>query len=66
MSLALSLKRAFRKLTPAEVAAIELADAELAKLQAQTAMEFAASVVDYNSTRIKRLKTFLAKGEKND
>ena len=60
------VKRMFRKLTPAEVASAELADAELAKLQAQTAMEYASSVVDYNSTRIKRLKTFLAKGEKND
>lgn len=64
MKLTHDIKRMFRKLTPIEVASAELADAELAKLQAQTAMEFAASVVDYNSTRITRLRKFLAKGEK--
>lgn len=53
-------KRLFRRATPKEVAARELAEAELAKMQAQTAAEFAQSVVSYNDARIKRLKKVLA------
>ena len=57
------LKRLFRRLTPAEVAAKELAEAELAVLEARTAQEYAASIINYNETRIKRLRAFLAKLE---
>jgi hypothetical protein len=57
-------KRLLRRLTPAEVAAKELADAELALLEAMTGREYAQSVVDYNEVRIKRLRSFLAKLEK--
>jgi hypothetical protein len=59
------IKRIFRRLTPAEVAARELAEAELAVLQARTAHEYAASVITYQETRIKRLRTFLANLEKD-
>lgn len=58
-----TLKRLFRKLTPVEVAARELAEAERSKLQAQSAKEYAASVEAYNDNRIKRLKKVLAEVE---
>lgn len=57
------IKRAFRRLTPIEVAARELAVAELSKLEAQSAVEYAQSVVTYNDARIKRLKKMLADAE---
>lgn len=57
------IKRLFRKPTPIEVAARELAEAELSKLQAQSAKEYAASVEAYNDNRIKRLKKVLAEVE---
>ncbi len=59
MSIKQRLKRMLRRLTPAEVASSELADAELARLEAQTAQEYAAAMVSYQDTRIKRLKVFL-------
>ena len=55
-----TLRRAFRRITPAEVAAKELADAELELLAAQTAREYADSVIGYHEGRIKRLRKFLA------
>lgn len=55
-----SVKRALRRLTPLEMASRELAEAELQKLSAQTAQEYAASVVSYNTTRIGRLRAFIA------
>jgi len=54
------LKRLFRKLTPLECASRELVEAELAKLEAQTATEYAASITEYNTLRIKRLRAFIA------
>ena len=64
MTLVLALKRVMRRLTPAEVASKELADAELELLSAMTHKEFAQSLIDYNESRCKRLRTFLAKLEK--
>jgi hypothetical protein len=64
MSMMQLFKAAFRRLTPAEKAATELAAAELSRLEAQTAVEYAASVVSYEDTRIKRLRKFLADHEK--
>jgi hypothetical protein len=58
------IKRTLRRLTPAEVAAKELADAELELLSAMTHKEFAQSLIDYNESRCKRLRSFLAKLEK--
>lgn len=49
------LKEPFKKPTPLEVIATELAEAHLAKLQAETGVEYAQSIVDYNVNRIKRL-----------
>ena len=56
-----SLKRMFRKLTPLEMATHELAEAELSKLEAETGQEFAASLVSYNTARIRRLRLYITK-----
>ena len=49
------LKEPFKKPTPLEMIARELAHSHLEKLEAETAVEYAQSIVDYNVTRIKRL-----------
>ena len=49
------MKEPFKKPTPLEMIATELADAHLEKLNAETAVEYAQSIVDYNATRIERL-----------
>ena len=59
MKIYYALKRMLKMPTPLEVAAIELAGAELELLQAETAVEFASSAVSFNKNRIKRLKAFL-------
>jgi len=46
----------WRTPTPLEVIAKELATAHLCKLEAETAVDYAVSVVRYNDTRIKRLE----------
>lgn len=51
------LKEPFKKPTPLEMIAAELADAHLSKLEAETAVEYAQSIVSYNVTRIERLNT---------
>jgi len=54
-----AIKRVFRKLTPVEVVSSELAEAELSRLEAQSAQEYAAAMVSYQEARIKRLRNFL-------
>ena len=49
------MKEPFKKPTPLEMIAAELADAHLEKLNAETAVEYAQSIVDYNINRITRL-----------
>lgn len=49
-----------RTITPLEMAAKELAEAELRLLEAQSAVEYAKSIVDYNEQRIKRLRKFIS------
>ena len=49
------LKEPFKKPSPLEVIATELAHAHLEKLEAETAVEYAQSIVDYNVNRIARL-----------
>lgn len=49
----------FRRPTPLEVIAAELAVAQLSKLEAETAVDYAVSVVRYNDTRIARLTKHL-------
>ena len=53
------MKEPFKKPTPLEMIAAELSDAHLEKLNAETAVEYAQSIVDYNATRITRLNTRL-------
>ena len=48
-----------RTISPTEMAAKELAEAELRLLEAQSAVEYAKSIVDYNEQRIKRLRKFI-------
>ncbi len=54
-----SYKRFTRQITPAEMAAAELAEAELRLLEAESAVEYAQSIVVYNQSRIRRLKKLL-------
>ena len=60
MNLKLAWISVFGKLQPAAVAAWELGEAELKLLEAQSAQEYAASVIIYNEARIKRLRAYLA------
>ena len=53
------MKKPFKKPTPLEMIAAELADSHLEKLNAETAVEYAQSIVDYNVTRIARLNARL-------
>lgn len=57
------IRQMFRKLTPREMAARELSEAERNKLEAQTAVEYAQSVVSYNDNRIRRLRRYLSDEE---
>lgn len=59
MTIFQELKQTFKSPTPLQVAASELAAAELELLKAETGVEFAASLVMFNKQRIKRLKAFL-------
>ena len=53
----------FKKPTPLEVAQRELIEAEHAKLSAQSAAEYAESMVRYNEQRIARLLIFIKQAE---
>ena len=53
------IKERFRQRTPLEMITQELALAHLAKLEAETAVDYAKSVVAYNDARIKRLEAYL-------
>lgn len=59
-----TIRRIFAAITPAEMAAKELADAERRILEAHSAKEYADSVITYNVARITRLRKFLADLEK--
>lgn len=50
------LKKLMAIPTPLEMAAKELVEAQRGKLEAESAMEYALSMVDYNDARIKRLR----------
>jgi hypothetical protein len=64
MTITQQFKRITRRLTPVEMAATELAEAELHRLEAHSAVEFANSMVAYEDARIKRLRKFLTDAEK--
>ena len=53
------IKERMRQRTPLEVITQELGQAHLAKLEAESAVDYAKSVVAYNDSRIKRLETYL-------
>ena len=59
------LKELYRQRTPLELITWELAQARLAKLEAETAVDYTKSIVTYNEARVARLETYLAQyGEK--
>lgn len=53
------IKRVFKRPSLLEAAAMELADAEHSKLDAESAAEFADSLVIYHDKRIVRLQNFI-------
>ena len=55
-----------RPKTIEEVIAKEMREAYLSKLEAEKALEYATSVVDYNRQRIRRLQEKLLELEKKD
>jgi len=64
MNLYQHIKRAMRRITPQEMAAAELAEAELYRLEVHTALEFASNSLNTCNDKIKRLRKFLAESEK--
>ena len=50
------MKRVLATPTPLEMAAKELVDAQRAKLEAESALDYAANMVNYNNDRIDRLR----------
>ena len=50
------VKRLLATPTPLEMAACELVKAQREKLEAESACEYAASMIQYNDDRIERLK----------
>jgi len=57
-------KSLFKRLTPLQAIAAELAEAEMELLKSETLREYAESRVGYNKSRIKRLKSYMAIEEK--
>jgi hypothetical protein len=53
------MKRLLATPTPLELAARELVQAQRGKLEAETAMDYAANMVQYNDDRINRLRVRL-------
>ena len=60
MNLYTELKQMFKMPTPLEVAAAQLATAELELLKSETGVEYASSMVAFNKAQIKRLKAYIA------
>ena len=54
------VKRLLSTPTPLEMAARELVKAQREKLEAESALDYAANIVQYNDDRINRLKMRLA------
>ena len=53
-------KGMFKRITPLQVVANELSEAEFALLRAESGVEYAAALVTYNKARIKRLKAYMS------
>ena len=60
MNIYTELKRMVKMPTPLQVAAAQLATAELELLKAETGVEYASSMVAFNKAQIKRLKSYIA------
>ena len=54
------IKKLFAQATPLELAAIELVEAQRAKLAAESGAEYAEALVIYNQSRIDRLTAYVA------
>lgn len=54
-----------RQPTQMEMVNKELEEAKLEKLEAETAVEYAQSIVQYNTKRIDRLNTYITDKEKS-
>lgn len=54
----MNIRDIFRTISPAEAIAAELAEAEHALLRAETGVEYAQALVNYNKNRVKRLKAY--------
>ena len=54
------IKQMFKMPTPLEVAAAQLATAELELLKAETGVEYASSMVAFNKAQIKRLRAYIS------
>jgi len=65
MTIFQDLKHTFKTPTPLQVAASELAIAELELLKAKTGVEFAFSLVIFNEQRIRRLKAYMVEINKD-
>lgn len=55
----MNIRDIFKVITPAQAIAAELAEAEHALLRAETGVEYAQALVNYNKNRVKRLKAYL-------
>jgi hypothetical protein len=55
----MNFKRLWTTPSPLELAARELVQAQRAKLEAESACEYAASMIQYNDDRINRLRVRL-------
>jgi hypothetical protein len=60
------LKVMFKRITPTQAIANELAEAEMELLKAETGVEYAAALVTYNKNRVKRLKAYMAEINKGE
>lgn len=60
MNLYRELKAMFKMPSPIEVAAAQLATAELELLKAETGVEYASALVTFNKTQIKRLRAYIS------
>lgn len=54
----MNIRDIFRRISPPEAIAAELAEAEHALLRAETGVEYAQALVTYNKNRVKRLKAY--------
>ena len=59
------IREYLRQPTHMELVNKELEEAKVEKLEAETAVEYAQSIVQYNTNRIDRLNTYITEKEKS-